>query len=133
MTAKTPRRGVQNTALGDLPGSALSSLVPPMAHPPAAPNPAPELVDASQASDVSNVADIRPHPRPTKPPIRRDPTKVNAELLQQMRNLTAFIRGRGRPMAELGELLDEALSEYLDRRRNELNEGQAFPYVGRLR
>lgn len=30
-------------------------------------------------------------------------------------------------MAELGELLDEALTEYLDRQRNELNEGQASP------
>lgn len=130
MTAKTPRREVQNSALGGLPGSALSSLVPPMAHPLAVPNRAAEVVDAS---DASKVAEICPQPKPTKPPTRRDPTKVDAELLQQMRNLTAFIRGRGRPMAELGELLDEALSEYLDRRRNELNEGQAFPYVGRLR
>src|SRR5512144_532470 len=104
-----------------------------MAQPIAGANPAPEASDASDASDVSNVAEIRPQPKPHKPPTRRDPTKVNAELLQQMRHLTAFIRGRGRPMAELGELLDEALSEYLDRRRDELNEGQAFPNVGRLR
>jgi hypothetical protein len=36
-------------------------------------------------------------------------------------------------MAELGELLDEALSEYLGRQRRELNDGESFPNVGRLR
>jgi hypothetical protein len=91
------------------------------------------MADVSDVSDASEGTDLRPQPKRTKPPARRDPTKVDADLLQQMRNLTAFVRGRGHPMAELGELLDEALSEYLERRRHELNGGEGFPDVGRLR
>src|SRR5512142_631768 len=130
MSGKPARRGVQHAALAGLPGSALSSLVPPK---PEATTSTHDVLEASGASDVSLDGALPRHPQRSKRPVRRDPTKVDAELLQQMRDLTAFIRGKGRPMAELGELLDEALSGYLDRRRDELNEGQAFPYVGRLR
>jgi hypothetical protein len=90
-------------------------------------SPVSEVVDVS---DVSPVAELRLQPKHPNPPARRAPPKVDAELLQQMRNLTAFIRGRGHPMVEFGELLDEALSDYLGLQRRELNEGESFPNVG---
>lgn len=127
MAGKPARREVHNAAL---PGSALSSLVPPKGAPTASPA---ESSGPSDVSDVSRPVERAGAPKRSKLPARRDPTKVDAELLQQMRDFTAFIRGKGRPMAELGELLDEALSEYLDRKRRELNEGERFPHIGRLR
>lgn len=130
MAGKPARREVHNAAL---PGSALSSLVPPKAAPTASPAKSSDPSDVPEVSDVSRPVERAAAPQRSKAPARRDPTKVDAELLQQMRDFTAFIRGKGRPMAELGELLDEALSEYLDRKRRELNEGERFPHIGRLR
>lgn len=106
------RRGVQNTSMGS-PGSALSSLVP-------------------TATELSGQepANAPARPRPAAP---RVPTRVDATKLQQMRNLTAFYRSKGRPLVELGELLDEALEEYLRRKRQELNDGKDFPEIGKLR
>lgn len=111
MATKT-QRGVQNTSMGS-PGTALSSLVPTTA----------ELSGREPAG-----APVRPQPAAP-----RVPTRVDATKLQQMRNLTAFYRSKGRPLVELGELLDEALEEYLGRKRQELNDGKDFPEIGKLR
>lgn len=63
----------------------------------------------------------------------RDHVKIDRELAQQMRNAVWFLAEHGRPRVQLGELIDEAVTEWLTKMEVEHNGGQAFPDRGRLR
>ena len=67
---------------------------------------------------------------PTEP---REHVKVRRALADEMRDAVWFLSEHGRPRVRLGELLDEAVSAWLDEVKREHNEGEGFPRRGRLR
>ena len=67
---------------------------------------------------------------PTEP---REHVKVRRALADEMRDAVWFLSEHGRPRVRLGELLDEAVSAWLDEVKREHNGGEGFPRRGRLR
>ena len=59
--------------------------------------------------------------------------KVRRALADEMRDAVWFLSEHGRPRVRLGELLDEAVSAWLDEVKREHNGGEDFPRRGRLR
>lgn len=69
----------------------------------------------------------RPRPEP------REHVKLRRSLADEMRDAVWFLSEHGRPRVQLGELIDEAIAEWLERAKVDHNEGEAFPRRGRLR
>jgi hypothetical protein len=67
----------------------------------------------------------------TQPPARRRPLKVAGPIADELHNAVLFLRGRGRPELTQNELIDELLTDGLQRVKADLNEGQPFPLSGR--
>lgn len=66
-------------------------------------------------------------------PLPRQHVKVRSDLADEVRAAVWFLSERGRPRVQLGELLDEALEEWLAAAKKLHNEGRDFPDRGRLR
>ena len=63
----------------------------------------------------------------------RTHVKVRGPLVDEMRDAVWFLSEHGRPRVQLGELIDEAVAEWLSRIKAELNGAEDFPRRGRLR
>lgn len=63
----------------------------------------------------------------------RTHVKVHGPLVDEMRDAVWFLSEHGRPRVQLGELIDEAVTEWLSQIKAELNGGEDFPRRGRLR
>lgn len=63
----------------------------------------------------------------------REHVKVRRALVDQMRDAVWFFSEHGRPRVRLGELLDEAVSAWLDDAKRQHNGGEDFPRKGPLR
>jgi hypothetical protein len=63
----------------------------------------------------------------------RDHVKVARSKANQMRDAVWFLSEHGRPRVQLGELLDEAVDQWLERAKDQHNSGADFPRRGRLR
>ena len=63
----------------------------------------------------------------------RQHVKVRSDLADEVRAAVWFLSERGRPRVQLGELLDEAVEEWLAAAKKLHNEGRDFPDRGRLR
>lgn len=63
----------------------------------------------------------------------RQHVKLDTALAIELRNAVWFLSEHGRPRVKLGEVLDEAVSEWLSKVKNQANNGQNFPHVGPLR
>lgn len=98
----------------------------------------------SDTAGVSDTAEILvtsvtpgtsgPARSPVRKPARpRDHIKLDQELAQRMRNAVWFLAEHGRPRVQLGELIDEAVSQWLAKAEASYNGGESFPDRGRLR
>ena len=65
------------------------------------------------------------------PPVRRRPLKVADPIADQLHDAVLFLRGRGRPELTQNELIDELLSDGLERMRADVNGGEPFPVSAR--
>ena len=65
------------------------------------------------------------------PPVRRRPLKVADPIADELHGAVLFLRGRGRPELTQNELIDELLSDGLERMRADVNGGEAFPESAR--
>ena len=63
----------------------------------------------------------------------RQHVKLRSDLADEVRAAVWFLSERGRPRVQLGELLDEAVEEWLYVAKKLHNGGQDFPARGRLR
>lgn len=66
-------------------------------------------------------------------PAARQHVKLRADLADQMRDAVWFLSEHGRPRVQLGELLDEAVTAWLEQSKQAHNGGADFPHKGRLR
>lgn len=66
-----------------------------------------------------------------QPPVRRRPLKVADTIADQLHDAVLFLRGRGRPELTQNELIDELLSDGLERMRTDVNGGEPFPISAR--
>ena len=82
---------------------------------------------ARSARGASGASPGEEAPQPT----RRRPLKVEATLADQVHDAVLFLRGRGRPELTQNELIDELLSDGLERVRGEANGGDPFPISAR--
>lgn len=89
----------------------------------------PTVRDASTVPDVSPGSHV---PRQPKAGRIAGP-KYDRELLQQLRDAVLFLRQRGRPTMGLIDVLDEAITEWLERQKQAVNDGKDFPPGGNLR
>jgi hypothetical protein len=86
-----------------------------------------------QGDEGDRVASVVPVASVTaKPKRRREVVKIDADVAQRARNAVLFLRGNGQPYATLADLLDQLVSEGLDRLAAELNGGEDFPEGGAL-
>lgn len=69
----------------------------------------------------------------TRPVDLREHVKIRRALADEMRDAVWFLSEHGRPRVRLGELLDEAVSDWLDQVKRSHNGGGDFPRKGRLR
>jgi hypothetical protein len=69
--------------------------------------------------------------RETERPPRRRPLKVAETLADQLHDAVLFLRGRGRPELTQNELIDELLTDGLERMRGDVNGGDPFPVSAR--
>ena len=58
--------------------------------------------------------------------------KLDAQVTQRARNAVMFLRTRGTPKLTLAELIDQAVSEHLDKLAQQINGGEDFPDTGLL-
>lgn len=72
-------------------------------------------------------------PQATQARVARQHVKLRGDLADSLRDAVWFLSEHGRPRVQLGEVLDEAVGEWLRRATAEHNEGQPFPHKGRLR
>jgi len=77
------------------------------------------------AADSSGTADAKTEPR--------DHVKLRRSLANEMRDAVWFLSEHGRPRVQLGELLDEAVHQWLSDTKKKHNDGEQFPHRGRLR
>jgi len=71
-------------------------------------------------------------PGPVKATARQH-VKLRGELAEELRDAVWFLGASTRPRVQLGELLDEAVGEWLAKVKAEYNDGADFPRKGRLR
>ena len=58
---------------------------------------------------------------------------VSDRLAVELRNAVWFLSEHGRPRVKLGEVMDEAVEQWLTKVKDEHNGGEDFPHRGRLR
>jgi hypothetical protein len=56
--------------------------------------------------------------------------KLDSEIAEDARAAVRFLRGRGEPDLQLGELLDRLVTQGLDRIRQDQNNGEPFSTSG---
>ncbi len=119
-----PRRSLTRRTYPDEAGpSFLDRLIPSGSNPGIVPT-VPDVPDGSAGSPVS--------PRQPKA-VRIAGPKYDRELLQQLRDAVLFLRQRGRPTMGLIDVLDEAITQWLQRQKQAVNDGKNFPPGGNLR
>jgi hypothetical protein len=89
--------------------------------------------DATDVRDVPDAPVAAAMPQVDKKRTRIAGPKWDPDLLQQARDAVLFLRQKGRPTMALTEVLDEAMTGWLDEMRKEHNGGEPFPSQGRLR
>ncbi len=85
-----------------------------------------DLGNSSKPGNSSNSGTSRPVDL-------REHVKIRRALADEMRDAVWFFSEHGRPRVQLGELLDEAVSDWLDQVKRDHNGGEDFPRKGRLR
>lgn len=122
-----PRRGLTRRTYPDQAGpSFLDRMIPGGSGP----GTAPTVPDASPVPGVPDGSHVLP--RPPKAGRIAGP-KYDRELLQQLRDAVLFLRQRGRPTMGLIDVLDEAITQWLERQKQAVNDGNDFPPGGNLR
>lgn len=93
----------------------------------------PDNGGTSNTSGTEGAPGTRGNPIASIPTEPREHVKVRRALADEMRDAVWFLSEHGRPRVRLGELLDEAVSAWLDEVKREHNGGEGFPRRGRLR
>jgi hypothetical protein len=86
----------------------------------------PDNGGTSNTSGTEGAPGTRGNPIASIPTEPREHVKVRRALADEMRDAVWFLSEHGRPRVRLGELLDEAVSAWLDEVKREHNGGRAF-------
>lgn len=87
----------------------------------------------ADTSVVSGTTGARGVQDTSTPPKARQHVKLRGDLADELRDAVWFLGASTRPRVQLGELLDEAVGEWLTKVKAEQNGGEDFPHKGRLR
>lgn len=92
----------------------------------------PGTSDTLVASGTPGVQTVKNASASAKPAARQH-VKLRGDLADELRDAVWFLGASTRPRVQLGELLDEAVGEWLAKVKAEHNGGEDFPRKGRLR